>query len=72
MSLYLSQERAEFLKGGFLGINWDVNELEEHQKEIKVEKLLKMSSIPAKLGEGRHPFETKGYECRFPGFLSSK
>jgi NAD(P)-dependent dehydrogenase (short-subunit alcohol dehydrogenase family) len=57
MSLYLAQERADYLRGGFVGINWDINEMEEHKDEIKEKKLLKMSWIPAKLGQGGHPFE---------------
>jgi NAD(P)-dependent dehydrogenase (short-subunit alcohol dehydrogenase family) len=58
MALYLSQERADFLKGCFVGINWDVTEMEANKEEIVEKKLLKMQWIPAKLGEGGHPFGT--------------
>jgi hypothetical protein len=56
MALYLAQERADFLRGCFVGINWDVKEMEANKKEIVEKKLLKMQWIPAKLGEGGHPF----------------
>jgi NAD(P)-dependent dehydrogenase (short-subunit alcohol dehydrogenase family) len=56
MALYLAQERADYLKGGFVGINWDVKEMEANKDEIVEKKLLKMQWIPAKLGEGGHPF----------------
>jgi NAD(P)-dependent dehydrogenase (short-subunit alcohol dehydrogenase family) len=58
MALYLAQERADFLKGCFVGINWDVKEMEANKEEIVEKKLLKMQWIPAKLGEGGHPFGT--------------
>ena len=56
MALYLSQERADFLKGGFVGINWDIKELEANKEEIVEKKLLKMHWMPAKFGQGGHPF----------------
>jgi short-subunit dehydrogenase len=52
MALYLAQERVDFLKGCFVGINWDVKEMEANKEEIVEKKLLKMQWIPAKLGEG--------------------
>ena len=55
-TVYLSQDRADYLRGGFVGINWDIKEMEEHQEEIKEKKLVKMQWIPAKLGEGGHPW----------------
>lgn len=58
MALYLSQERADFLKGGFVGINWDIKELEANKEEIVEKKLLKMHWMPAKFGQGGHPFGT--------------
>jgi hypothetical protein len=56
MALYLSTERADFLRGGFVGLNWDVDELEQHREEIVKEKLLKLQWLPARFGEGGHPF----------------
>ena len=58
MTLYLAQGRANFLKGGFVGVNWDVKEMEANKGEIMEKKLLKMQWIAAKLGEGGHPFES--------------
>lgn len=56
MALWLVNERADFLKGGFVSVNWDVKEMEEHREEIVEKKLVKLGWIPAKLGEGGHPF----------------
>ncbi|KAL5314234.1 hypothetical protein ACEPPN_018659 [Leptodophora sp. 'Broadleaf-Isolate-01'] len=56
MALYLAQERADFLRGGFVSINWDVKEMELNKEEIVKKGLLKLSWLPAKLGEGGHPF----------------
>ncbi|KAH7304843.1 hypothetical protein BKA65DRAFT_204865 [Rhexocercosporidium sp. MPI-PUGE-AT-0058] len=56
MALYLAQERADFLKGGFVSINWDVKEMEQNKEEIVKKGLLKLSWLPARLGEGGHPF----------------
>jgi len=56
LSLYLAQERADFLRGSFVGINWDIKEMEENKAEIVEKKLLKMQWIPATLREGGHPF----------------
>jgi hypothetical protein len=56
MTLYLAQERADYLRGGFVGINWDIKEMEANKKEIVEKKLLKTQWIPAKFGEGGHPF----------------
>lgn len=58
MALYLVQERADFLRGGFMSINWDVKEMEENREEIREKKLVKLGWIPAQLGEGGHPFGT--------------
>lgn len=57
MCLYLSQERANYLKGGWVGVNWDVHEMEKHKDEIVEGKLLKMKWLPANFGKGGHPFE---------------
>ena len=58
MALWLMQERADFLKGGFVSVNWDVKEMEENRQEIAEKQLVKLGWIPAKLGEGGHPFGT--------------
>lgn len=57
MCLYLSQQRADYLRGSWVGINWDVKEMEEHREEILKKKLLKVKWLPAEFGKGGHPFE---------------
>jgi NAD(P)-dependent dehydrogenase (short-subunit alcohol dehydrogenase family) len=56
MAVYLSQERADFLRGGYVQINWDIKEMEANKKEIVEKKLLKLQWLPAKFGIGGHPF----------------
>ncbi len=46
LALYLSSPRADYLKGGMVGVNWDVEEMEKHREEIESKKLLQMSWLP--------------------------
>ena len=46
LSLYLAQDRANYLKGSLVSVNWDVEELEEHKEEILAKGLLKISWLP--------------------------
>lgn len=46
LSLYLAQKRADYLRGSFVSVNWDVTEMEAHKEEIEHKKLLKMSWLP--------------------------
>jgi NAD(P)-dependent dehydrogenase (short-subunit alcohol dehydrogenase family) len=46
LSLYLAQPRADYLRGSFVSVNWDVTEMEAHKEEIAEKKLLKMSWLP--------------------------
>ncbi|KAF4628853.1 hypothetical protein G7Y89_g9295 [Cudoniella acicularis] len=46
LALYLVQERADYLKGSMVGVNWDVEELEQHKERIEKEKLLQTSWLP--------------------------
>jgi NAD(P)-dependent dehydrogenase (short-subunit alcohol dehydrogenase family) len=46
LALYLAQSRADFLKGSMVGVNWDVEELEQHKDEIVAGKLLQTSWLP--------------------------
>ncbi|KAM0191776.1 hypothetical protein ACHAPC_002088 [Botrytis cinerea] len=46
LTLYLSQARADYLRGSTMSVNWDVEELEKFQKEIREKNLLKLSWIP--------------------------
>jgi len=56
MTLYLQKPEADFLKGGFLSVNWDVEEMEAHREEILEGKLLKLGFIGGKLGPEGHPW----------------
>ncbi|CAD6453063.1 70bb58a4-6ccd-4888-8a78-faf15ab313ed [Sclerotinia trifoliorum] len=46
LALYLVQERADFLRGSMVSVNWDVEELEEYKKEIVEKKLLQTTWMP--------------------------
>ncbi|ERR1700738_3253093 len=46
LTLYLAQPRADYLKGSFVGVNWDVEEMEKHKEEIVEKKLLQASWLP--------------------------
>jgi hypothetical protein len=55
LALYLVQPRADYLKGMFVGVNWDVEEMEQHKDIIVEKKLLQTSWLPVLLiggGEG--------------------
>lgn len=56
MTLYLQKPEADFLRGGFVSVNWDVEEMESHREEIVEGKLLKLGFIGAKLGPEGHPW----------------
>jgi hypothetical protein len=59
MSVYLAQDRADYLRGGYVSVNWDIKEMEENKQEIVEKKLLKIQCIPAQLGPAGHPFGTE-------------
>ena len=59
MSLWLATPKADFLKGGFLTANWDVNEMEAHAQEISGGKLTELGFLNAKLGPEGHPWGSK-------------
>ncbi|ESZ91743.1 hypothetical protein SBOR_7850 [Sclerotinia borealis F-4128] len=46
LTLYLVQERADYLRGGMVSVNWDVEEMEEYKEEIVEKKLLQTSWLP--------------------------
>lgn len=52
LTLYLATPRADFLKGGYLHANWDVEEMELHKREIVEKRLHKLAFLNAKLQEG--------------------
>lgn len=55
-TLWLQKEEADFLRGGFVSVNWDVNEMKVHHKEIIEGKLLKLAFLNAQLGPEGHPW----------------
>jgi len=57
LSLYLSTPRADHLRGRYISVNWDVNDMEKHKEEITEKGLLKTAFLNAKLGPEGHPFE---------------
>jgi hypothetical protein len=46
LALYLMQPRAEFLRGCYVSVNWDMEELKAAKEEILGKKLLKLSWLP--------------------------
>ncbi|THY18795.1 NAD(P)-binding protein [Aureobasidium pullulans] len=54
VSLYLATPKAEYLRGGFTSVNWDVEEMEKHRDEIKEKKLLKLAFLNGNLGPEGH------------------
>ena len=59
VSLWLDTPKADFLRGGFLSVNWDVVELEAHASEIKEGKLAELGFLNGKLGSEGHPWASK-------------
>jgi hypothetical protein len=57
-TLYLSTEKAEHLRGGWISSHWDVEEMENHAKEIKEKGLLKTKFLKGDLGAPGHQFES--------------
>ena len=57
--LWLDTPKADFLRGGFVSVNWDVNEMEDHADEIREGKLNQLGFLNAKLGADGHPWGRK-------------
>ncbi|EAT82552.1 short-chain dehydrogenase Sch1-like protein [Parastagonospora nodorum] len=55
-TLFLSTPRAEWLRGGIVSVNWDVEEMEAHKDEIVRDNLLSRAFLNAKLGKDGHPW----------------
>ncbi|KAI0885901.1 NAD(P)-binding protein [Annulohypoxylon maeteangense] len=58
LTLFLCTPRAEWMRGGIMSVNWDIEEMEAHKEEIQREGRNKMAFLNAKLGKGGHPWET--------------
>ncbi|KAF3044741.1 hypothetical protein E8E12_010108 [Didymella heteroderae] len=57
LSLLLCTERAEWLRGGLVSVNWDWEEMEQHKNEIVAKGLIKLGFTNAKFGKGGHHWE---------------
>lgn len=58
LTLFLSTERAEWLRGSMVSVNWDYEEMEMHKEEILEKRLTKLAFCDAKFGKGGHPWAT--------------
>ena len=58
VSLWLTTSKADFLRGGFVSVNWDVQEMESHASEIAEGKLTELGFLNAKLSDGGHPWDS--------------
>jgi len=56
-TLFLSTQRAEWMRGGIVSVNWDIKEMEDHKDQIVRDKLLCRGFLNAKLGKDGHPWE---------------
>ncbi|KAF2006227.1 NAD(P)-binding protein [Amniculicola lignicola CBS 123094] len=59
LSLYLATPKAEFLRGSYITVNWDVEEMERNAEEIKEKRLLKTAFLNGQLRPEGHHFEGK-------------
>jgi NAD(P)-dependent dehydrogenase (short-subunit alcohol dehydrogenase family) len=57
-TLWLSTPKADFLKGSWTSVNWDVEEMEAHKDEVEKNRLLKMRFLNADLSPKGHPFQS--------------
>ncbi|KAI9656615.1 MAG: hypothetical protein M1821_004822 [Bathelium mastoideum] len=60
VTLYLQKPEADYLRGGFVSVNWDVEEMAEHKDEIAQKHLLQLDFIKAELGPRRHAWGSRG------------
>lgn len=47
--LCLQNPEADFLRGGFFSVNWDLEELEAHKGEVTEKKLIKLAFLNGQL-----------------------
>lgn len=57
MTLWLSGKRADFLKGRWVSVNWDVEEMQKHKDEVEEKELLKTKFLNVEWGPNGHPFQ---------------
>lgn len=58
LAVYLATDKADFLRGGYIHANWDVEELEAHKDEIAEKKLVKLGFINGKMQPGGYPWSS--------------
>ena len=58
VTLYLQQAKTDFLRGGYYSVNWDIEELIQHQQEVKEEKMLQLGFINGKMQPGGYAWES--------------
>lgn len=58
VTLWLDTPKADFLKGGYITSNWDVNELEQHKAEIVEKKLVKLAFLNGPLQPGGYDWSS--------------
>ncbi|KAL6248495.1 hypothetical protein RBB50_004750 [Rhinocladiella similis] len=54
ITIYLTGDSADFLRGRFVVANWDVNDLERHKDEIVADGLLNNQPFKGNIGNGGH------------------
>ena len=52
VTLYLQKPKADYLRGGFYSVNWNLDEMEVHKSEIAEKNLLKLAFLNAQLAPG--------------------
>ncbi|KAF2865669.1 hypothetical protein BDV95DRAFT_612537 [Massariosphaeria phaeospora] len=57
LTLYMAQPRADFLRGRYVSVNWDVEEMERHSGEIVEKGLLGFVGVKGEFGAEGHGFE---------------
>jgi hypothetical protein len=60
VSLLLANDpESDFLRGGYLSVNWDIDELKTHREEILEKKLTQLGFLNAELRLGGYPWAEK-------------
>lgn len=60
VSLFLQKPEADFLRGGFFSVNWDLEELEAHKGEVTEKKLIKLAFLNGQLALGGYSWLPAG------------
>lgn len=60
VSLYLQKPEADFLRGGYISVNWDLEELEVHKGEVTEKKLIKLGFLNGQLAPGGYNWASAG------------